>query len=143
MNPRLRNLLISLSHNEELSDRFRRQVRVELGDFVEETMTDGIIDRATRALVKRRCGVDDLDALEAEQVELLREDVLAVLGALWQPIETAPRDDRNVLLARDGRVTAGWFDDLNDCWFEALDDGEECIRIQPTHWMPLPEAPKE
>lgn len=61
----------------------------------------------------------------------------------WQPIETAPRDGENVLLAHAGRVTAGWFDDYNDCWFEALDVGEESIRIRPTHWMPLPEPPKQ
>lgn len=42
---------------------------------------DERIERALRALVKRRCGCDDLDALEEEFVAELREDVIAVLDA--------------------------------------------------------------
>lgn len=82
----------------------------------------------------------------------------------WQPIETAPRDGTTVLLAAPGRVTAGeWHLEQwpTECEYhsstgEYLGQHEtgECIDAgwcswdggftdvaQPTHWMPLPEAP--
>ncbi len=33
MNRKTRNLLIALSHNEELSERLRYEIRIELGDI--------------------------------------------------------------------------------------------------------------
>ena len=84
----------------------------------------------------------------------------------WQPIETAPKDGTTVLLAAPGRVTAGEW--CPEQWLTASDyhmtTGEylgrsetgECIpaywcswdggftdECAPTHWMPLPDAPKE
>lgn len=80
----------------------------------------------------------------------------------WKPIETAPKDGTRVLLA-PYMMTAHWeFGDDN--WqfhvvpmkadFTIHYDAEECAPmfycvshqtygIEPTHWMPLPEAPKE
>lgn len=53
----------------------------------------------------------------------------------WQPIATAPKDGRDVLVFDDGAITiASWFMDL---WW---DHGE--MVPEPTHWMPLPEPPK-
>lgn len=61
----------------------------------------------------------------------------------WQPIETAPKDDRTLLLF-DGEVRVGWR--LNDKWIElsASDfESEGFTTLHPTHWMPLPEPPSD
>lgn len=57
----------------------------------------------------------------------------------WQPIETAPHDHR-VLVYAPGReglppimCTCEWHPDAGFCVDELR---------SPTHWMPLPEAPK-
>lgn len=62
---------------------------------------------------------------------------------LWQPIETAPKDGRTILvhgtLIADDSLQdiafAYWDEDFN-CW---AFDGEEMLI---THWMHLPEPPK-
>ena len=82
----------------------------------------------------------------------------------WQPIETAPKDVRKVLLASHDRVTAGerntekWptSAEYNSGTGEYLGQYEtgECIAAAwcswdggftddnpPTHWMPLPQPP--
>jgi hypothetical protein len=52
----------------------------------------------------------------------------------WQPIETAPKDERYVLLWNDETVGIGWWDRREWCW-----NGECFVCVpQPTHWMPLP-----
>lgn len=69
----------------------------------------------------------------------------------WQPIETAPKDGRNILVS-DGRLVSigGWLTDIDHGaewegqigmagWW-AFDLGPNNDR--PTHWMPLPEPPK-
>ena len=56
----------------------------------------------------------------------------------WQPVETAPRDDTDVLvLCEDGGILIGchcgtkWW--IEQTYFEER---------KPTHWMPIPEPPK-
>jgi hypothetical protein len=79
-------------------------------------------------------------------------------GKMWQPIKTAPKDGRPVLLwpyyPKDDA-----FDDLTKAsgnvtvamwvrrergqkahWFNWFDDGYE--DFSPTHWTPLPDAPE-
>lgn len=63
----------------------------------------------------------------------------------WQPIETAPKDGRTILVYREdaGVVTAlyGYGEDETEpCWFST--DGEDLTPDMSTHWMPLPEPPK-
>jgi hypothetical protein len=58
----------------------------------------------------------------------------------WQPIETAPKDGREILGAvgqsyQGGVVVIQWSDGL-DAWLDWDRDFWE-----PTHWMPLPAPP--
>lgn len=59
----------------------------------------------------------------------------------WQPIETAPKDGRDVLLS-EGRTV--WVDEWiingpDSCWM-MCDQWEE--PATPTHWTPLPAPPE-
>ena len=73
----------------------------------------------------------------------------------WQPIRTAPKDGRRLLLAASNssfpiligdwyasrRIPAGVRGRPNGCWcFEGVFATEPGDPV-PTHWMPLPEAP--
>lgn len=71
----------------------------------------------------------------------------------WQPIDTAPKDGTEVLLA--GGVTGidigSWCacgayhskSKLRPAYFEQAwgSRGSHMLHPQPTHWMPLPDAP--
>jgi hypothetical protein len=72
-----------------------------------------------------------------DMVEYVRAD----LAPSWRPIETAPKDGREVLIFVGGyyiggvvvaewREGSGWSDWDADLW-------------NPTHWMPLPAPPTE
>jgi hypothetical protein len=54
----------------------------------------------------------------------------------WQPIETAPEDDTDVLIFCDDGIFIGSFA-AGMWWIEQQDD----CRRKPTHWMPLPPCP--
>lgn len=59
----------------------------------------------------------------------------------WQPIETAPKDGRRVLLwsaAWHDDPSSGWFGGVRG-WYLAYEAGP--FKHQPTHWMPLPPPP--
>lgn len=68
----------------------------------------------------------------------------------WQPIETAPKDGRRVLTVR-GNGYVGIVHHVlvtnpeptgPGCLSRWVDDAEHRPIAEPTHWMPLPEAPK-
>lgn len=60
----------------------------------------------------------------------------------WQPIETAPKDGRDVLIVsdayRDRVLVARWYKYNGK---EGFRDWDADLHL-PTHWMPLPEPPK-
>ena len=65
---------------------------------------------------------------------------------MWQPIETAPKDETWILLYGDymgePRVHAGFWG-VGDDWFdtECASHSLTAFSWQPTHWMPMPELP--
>ncbi len=70
--------------------------------------------------------------------------------SMWKPIETAPKDGRNLILFgrwwsdHQGRMREpliGQFVSHHARW--EFCNGSGWCGIRPTHWMPLPEAPKE
>lgn len=73
----------------------------------------------------------------------------------WQTIETAPKDGTNILGYNGEDVTEmvweDWPDDNSHVgWCRAgfesggmLDETHFRMEPEPTHWMPLPEPPKE
>lgn len=69
----------------------------------------------------------------------------------WQPIATAPKDGRDVdLWANGARLASCWWFDGDDVsephWqqrYAEFPEGSFSITAQPTHWMPIPEAPRD
>ncbi len=67
----------------------------------------------------------------------------------WMPIDSAPKDGVEILLAEDGTVGTGFYDDAPMArravpgWFWEMDRGDFMIakNCHPTHWMPLPAPP--
>lgn len=58
----------------------------------------------------------------------------------WQLISTAPKDGTRVLVAMpSGVVTISFW--AQDHWWSPFSGRHE--RQQPTHWMPLPNPPKD
>ncbi|MQA53694.1 hypothetical protein [Pseudomonas piscis] len=85
-----------------------------------------------------------------------------VLPEKWQPIETAPKDETEIILRKGDRVTVGaWIEwskseaefssrgdylgqveyDSGAHW--ASWDGGFCEDDEPTHWQPLPTTPQQ
>lgn len=91
------------------------------------------------------------------------EPVAVVLPEQWLPIETAPKDETEIILRKGDRVTAGaWIEwskshaehhsttgeylgqveyDSGANW--ASWDGGFCEDDEPTHWQPMPTPPQQ
>lgn len=66
----------------------------------------------------------------------------------WQPIETAPKDRRILVITKRGAMYAAeWSKNPytdHEAWLIARIDNQngDCLITQATHWMPLPPPPK-
>ena len=64
----------------------------------------------------------------------------------WQPIETAPINGAEFLGFRRGEIAVTYRVQRDDCEMWAFGRSsasvDTCPAFKPTHWMPLPEAPK-
>jgi hypothetical protein len=76
-----------------------------------------------------------------------KNDLRALVAAVtWQPIETAPKDRIILVTGANGLridqvIWGGWELDNTHNWCDA--DGDRHPNAAITHWMPLPEPPKE
>lgn len=62
----------------------------------------------------------------------------------WQPIETAPKDGTEVLGFSDmENIGAGYYFDFILFWKGKWRTSSFLEEVYVTHWMPLPEPPKE
>ncbi len=105
---------------------------------------------------------DEMAQTMLDAAAMLEADVApAAQGAVWQPIETAPKDGHTLLLGcantfGNWRTMRGqWFsqaviddewedpDGFEAGWYETAvePDAPNCWEIAPTHWQPLPAAP--
>lgn len=82
-----------------------------------------------------------------DDVFLDRDEAKAVLTAhmakrgLWQTIDTAPSHKKVLVYGVTIDGTKGWYtiaERHSGIWYE---ENDEDIK-EPTHWMPLPDAPK-
>ena len=58
----------------------------------------------------------------------------------WQPIETAPKDGKRVLVTDGFEVCDAYFRS-GEWWQYECGDDWYSVSINPTHWMPLPQPP--
>ena len=71
-----------------------------------------------------------------------------VIDREWKPIETAPRDRQILIFTGMAIYSACWVKNMfnyDEAWLVAAygGDGDQLIVKNPTHWMPLPEPPRE
>lgn len=92
----------------------------------------------------------EFDAGRERAYDNCADELDAALDALplvpeWLPIETAPKDGRDILLAVVERgfmkcAVGGW-DDEEESWVEDFRGKGNFNYVPATHWMPLPAAP--
>lgn len=123
-----------------MTSAFKR-VPVEATDAIKEEILDELRDRG---LLK---GVEDTGGLLDEIATDLYRAMLAASPeppaeevSAWQPIETAPKDCRDVLCYVNGigmgQMVLYW----NDGYWREKANGMG-LKIEPTHWQPLPAPP--
>ena len=85
-----------------------------------------------------------IDASSDDNLDTSTDDAAAIYRAMltaapdpWQPIETAPKDGRPIIVT-DGAAVYGsaWWHGRDSVWLD-------CDGCTPTHWMPLPAPPAD
>ena len=95
-----------------------------------------------------RCAPDCLYGDMIGCVQTMHQDTLAMIQQLeaqvpkWISVEERlPEDDDDVLMMTDMGMSMGYYcrDSFSDRWVDYVNSDSRCV----THWMPLPEPPKE
>lgn len=86
------------------------------------------------------------DRINDDDVEYVRAPASgepSVVREAWRPIETAPKDGKNVLIASgSGEVGEARFHGEDGWWWINNDPTDAWgSEVYPTHWMPLPAQP--
>ena len=117
---------------------------------------------ATKEMIK--AGARAVESLIGRSKSLASNQVAeaainAALAAMWQPIETAPRDgtEFQARIPGHGQDNVIAWDDNFECWaFTRDQEPPDCwtdgycwesnedlqSSVKPTHWMPLPPTPE-
>lgn len=74
-----------------------------------------------------------------ERLPLEMEDKTPLSG--WSR-EIRPSDDVLIWLTIEKRQTVAWYSHAQDCW-TTVDEKTDYLPREVSHWMPLPEPPKE
>jgi hypothetical protein len=117
-----------------------------LSDAEAAAWVNELVDHFERLTQERDTALRDL-AISRAATDKTRVEADAVMGQIprWREIESAPKDGTSILVATkdQGLVLAYWCDEIvgEEMWLCA--DSHEDEEVHPTHWQPLPEAPKE
>jgi len=91
------------------------------------------------------CGRCDIKGpvIQSEGIGLEQEAIEQAAAAwnqrsAWQPIETAPRDESEVLVWDGSKIRTAYF--WGGSWWSHGDDGSDFF-VYPTHWQHLPSPP--
>ena len=114
-------------------------------------MTNEQIEAAARATFLGMYNGEDagwsmVDArIKAQWHTIARAALEAAERAAWQPIKTAPKDGRPLLLNPTFvgmfDVAMGYWQHEHDCWY-MVNVGHMNGLWHPTRWRPLPEPPQ-
>ena len=82
-----------------------------------------------------------LNSTASRMSQWVRDEDVEELEKLtqWQPIATAPKDGKLVLLFGRHYIKTGYYDDTPQ--IGNYPNWRWGLTIEPTHWMPLPPAP--
>jgi hypothetical protein len=111
---------------------------------------------------KQSLEIEDCQQKLTEAFDSEVHTVAALRAHEWQSIDTAPKDERSMLVHNNaapglptGRAekcwgantaVAAWWDDEGEdgrwvCYMDAISD--PLLHFTPTHWMPLPDPPAQ
>ena len=112
----------------------------------EQTYWTGMRSQILSVSVKHWCPKSPLTSF-IEMKAKTKEEAVALWNTradkavlYWQPIETAPKDGKRVLVTDGFEVCDAYFRS-GEWWQYECGDDWYSVSINPTHWMPLPQPP--
>ena len=97
-------------------------------------MAEKLSERLERIARGQVWGAGDHETLD-EAIELARR-------VEWQPLETAPKDGREILLFAQGILVVAHWDEFGRGWVMRERGKPKDQWVFASHWMPLPEPPE-